>query len=130
MCPALTRPRAMAEHDDECESGASLHFLLAANVVALEAEAHIEIAFPRLDMDLGDECIVKRSRKTRDGRANTCRVGYAKERRMRHIRLVARARDVQRVPSQAQSTTQTKIQFLVDLTDRVITIMMQKESTY
>jgi len=49
---------------------------------------------------------------------------------MRHIRLVARAREVQRIPSQAQSTTETKIQFLVDLTDRVITIMMQKESTY
>jgi hypothetical protein len=55
---------------------------------------------------------------------------------MRHIRLVARAREVERIPGRAQTgTTPTtpigvKIQFVADLTDRVITIMMQKESTY
>ena len=55
---------------------------------------------------------------------------------MRHIRLVARTREVERIPSRAQTgTTPTtplgvKIQFLVDLTDRIITIMMQKESAY
>jgi len=49
---------------------------------------------------------------------------------MRHIRLVARARQVERIPSPAQSTTEVKMQFLVDLTDRIITIIMQKESTY
>ena len=49
---------------------------------------------------------------------------------MRHIRLVARTREVQRIPNRAQSPKATQIQFLVDLTDRIITIMMQKESTY
>jgi len=87
-------------------------------------------------MDLGDQCIVKGSRITRDDRANTCRVGYAKERRMRHIRLVARTREVERIPGRAQTNTTpttptgVKMQFLADLTDRVITIIMQKESTY
>jgi hypothetical protein len=53
-----------------------------------------------------------------------------------HIRLVARAREVERTPGRAEPSTAStspigvKIQFLVDLTDRVITIIMQKESTY
>ena len=56
---------------------------------------------------------------------------------MRHIRLVARAK---RVPSPAQTTGGTtifdattplgiKIEFIAELTDRAITIIMQKGST-
>ena len=47
---------------------------------------------------------------------------------MKHIRLIARARDLKQTPMKAQSSLQVKIDFLVDLTDRVITIIMHAAS--
>ena len=47
---------------------------------------------------------------------------------MRHIKPVACPRDINGIPGLAQSPLQVKMEFLVNLTDRIITIIMHKES--
>lgn len=48
---------------------------------------------------------------------------------MKHIRTIARARGLTTKPLEAQtSSLQVKVDFLVDLTDRIIRIIMQGAS--
>lgn len=48
---------------------------------------------------------------------------------MKHIRTIARARGLTAKPLEAQtSSLQVKVDFLVDLTDRIIRIIMQGAS--
>ncbi len=53
---------------------------------------------------------------------------HVEVRGMRHIKSVAQPRDIRGIPGLAQSPLEAKMQFLVDLTDRIIKIIMQKAS--
>jgi hypothetical protein len=49
---------------------------------------------------------------------------------MKHVKLIARAHEISSVPREAQSSSlEVKVDFLVDLTDRIITIIMQAASS-
>ncbi len=74
--------------------------------------------------------------ETTEQSGNTCRTVYTKEACMKHVRLIARARDLKDIPSRAATgdsilsgtALQVKVDFLVELTDRVIRIIMQGAS--
>jgi len=62
------------------------------------------------------------------------RTVHVEEKGMRHIKSVARPRDIKRIPGRAQTTTTpttplgVKMEFLVNLTDAIITIIMHAAS--
>ena len=53
---------------------------------------------------------------------------------MKHARLITRGRDLRHALERAQTTTtsslQVKIDFLVDLTDRIVAWVLQKGSSF
>lgn len=59
---------------------------------------------------------------------NPWRMVHVEVRVVRHIKSVARPREVKGIPGLAQSPLGIKMQFLVDLTDRIIKIIMQMAS--